>query len=145
MASLLFHLGRLSDAILREKRIKKCNRAWKIRLIESMNPEWNDLFDELWSEINDGPADLGGTLAMAEQHVKAGVEIVAATPHVAWDMPNEAATIALRLADVHCYRLEQAEDVPEVAAAAIDLAFSGDLAVALVLSQRLIGRKVWVK
>jgi putative endonuclease len=45
-------------AILREKRIKKWNRAWKIRLIESMNSEWVDLFDEFWSEIKDGPADL---------------------------------------------------------------------------------------
>ena len=52
---------------------------------------------------------------------------------------------ALRLADVHCYRLERAQDVAEVAAATIDLAFAGELAVALLLSQRLIGRKVWVK
>ena len=51
----------------------------------------------------------------------------------------------LRLADVLCYRLEHAEDVPDVAAAAVDLAFSGEVAVALLLSQRLIGRKVWVK
>lgn len=31
------------EAIQREKRLKKWNRAWKIRLIEEMNPEWNDL------------------------------------------------------------------------------------------------------
>jgi sulfopyruvate decarboxylase alpha subunit len=51
----------------------------------------------------------------------------------------------LRLADVHCYRVERAEEVADVAAAAIDLAFGGDIAVAIVLAQRLIGRKVWVK
>ena len=34
-------------AITREKALKKWNRAWKIRLIESMNPEWNDLYEEL--------------------------------------------------------------------------------------------------
>src|SRR5580693_4789001 len=51
----------------------------------------------------------------------------------------------LRLADVHCYRVEQAEEVADVAAGAIDLAFGGDIAVAIVLAQRLIGRKVWVK
>jgi predicted GIY-YIG superfamily endonuclease len=28
------------EAIQREKRLKKWNRAWKIRLIEEMNPEW---------------------------------------------------------------------------------------------------------
>ena len=31
------------EAIQREKRLKKWNRAWKIRLIEGMNPEWKDL------------------------------------------------------------------------------------------------------
>ena len=31
------------EAIQREKRLKKWNRAWKIRLIEELNPEWKDL------------------------------------------------------------------------------------------------------
>jgi len=31
------------EAIQREKRLKKWNREWKIRLIEEMNPEWKDL------------------------------------------------------------------------------------------------------
>ncbi len=31
------------SAIAREKRIKKWNRDWKIRLIEEYNPEWTDL------------------------------------------------------------------------------------------------------
>ena len=34
-----------SDASLREKRFKKWNRAWKIDLIEEMNPNWSDLTD----------------------------------------------------------------------------------------------------
>ena len=34
-------------AIQREKNIKHWPRAWKVRLIHSMNPEWNDLFDML--------------------------------------------------------------------------------------------------
>ena len=59
-----------------------------------------DLHCHLLPGIDDGPADLGGSLAMAQQHVRAGVGTVAATPHVAWDMPNDAATIELRLADV---------------------------------------------
>ena len=32
------------SAITREKRMKKWNREWKIRLIEEMNPYWNDLY-----------------------------------------------------------------------------------------------------
>jgi len=35
------------DAILREKRIKKWRREWKIALIEKTNPDWNDLFDSI--------------------------------------------------------------------------------------------------
>jgi putative endonuclease len=35
------------DAIQREKRMKKWNRAWKIELIEERNPEWKDLCGEL--------------------------------------------------------------------------------------------------
>jgi len=34
-------------AILREKQLKKWNRAWKLRLIEEMNPSWKDLYDEI--------------------------------------------------------------------------------------------------
>jgi len=32
-------------AIAREKAIKAWQRDWKIQLIESVNPEWKDLFD----------------------------------------------------------------------------------------------------
>ena len=35
------------SAIEREKVIKKWNRAWKLRVIEKMNPEWCDLWDEM--------------------------------------------------------------------------------------------------
>jgi putative endonuclease len=35
-------------AITREKAVKKWNRAWKIRLIESINPDWRDL----WFDLN---------------------------------------------------------------------------------------------
>lgn len=38
---------RIVDAIAREKAIKKWRRAWKIELIETMNPLWADLFDRL--------------------------------------------------------------------------------------------------
>jgi len=35
------------SAITREKQLKKWRRAWKIELIESDNPEWRDLYDEI--------------------------------------------------------------------------------------------------
>jgi putative endonuclease len=34
----------MTEAIQREKRLKKWNRAWKIELIERENPEWLDLW-----------------------------------------------------------------------------------------------------
>ncbi len=35
------------EAISREKAMKKWNRAWKIELIEEMNPDWDDLYYSL--------------------------------------------------------------------------------------------------
>ena len=37
----------VNEAILREKRLKKWNRDWKIRLIDSINPNWDDLTEKL--------------------------------------------------------------------------------------------------
>jgi len=37
----------MESAIVREKRLKKWNRAWKLRLIEEMNPDWNDLYESI--------------------------------------------------------------------------------------------------
>ena len=39
----------ITDAIYREKRLKTWNREWKIRLIEEMNPDWDDLFETIMS------------------------------------------------------------------------------------------------
>jgi putative endonuclease len=35
------------DAIRREKQLKEWRRAWKIRLIQELNPNWDDLFPAL--------------------------------------------------------------------------------------------------
>ncbi len=37
----------IGDAIGREKQLKAGSRAKKLALIESLNPDWLDLFDEL--------------------------------------------------------------------------------------------------
>ena len=37
----------MSEAIAREKRLKKWRRAWKYELIERMNEEWADLYPSL--------------------------------------------------------------------------------------------------
>jgi putative endonuclease len=35
------------SAFTRERQLKKWNRAWKLQLIEQMNPTWRDLYDDL--------------------------------------------------------------------------------------------------
>ena len=37
----------IDAAIVREKRIKRWRRDWKIALIEELNPDWRDLFPDL--------------------------------------------------------------------------------------------------
>jgi putative endonuclease len=37
----------IGQAILREKRLKRWARSWKLALIEAQNPQWKDLWDEL--------------------------------------------------------------------------------------------------
>ena len=39
----------MESAILREKRIKQWNRAWKVRMIDAFNPSWRDL----WVDVTD--------------------------------------------------------------------------------------------
>jgi putative endonuclease len=42
--------NRVEDAIVREKRLKKWDRQWKIDLIEKVNPNWDDLYEKLVKE-----------------------------------------------------------------------------------------------
>ncbi len=37
----------VQSAIIREKRVKKWRRAWKIQLIEKNNPQWRDLYYDI--------------------------------------------------------------------------------------------------
>jgi putative endonuclease len=37
----------IESVIVREKQLKKWNRQWKVRLIESANPEWKDLYPSI--------------------------------------------------------------------------------------------------
>ena len=38
----------MQTAIAREKAIKGWRRGWKIELIEKANPEWSDLYEDLY-------------------------------------------------------------------------------------------------
>ena len=63
-----------------------------------------------------------------------------------WQVPMGSKTqAALELMDVLVYRAERPEDVGETVTAALDIACNGGLATAVLLAQRLIGAKRWVK
>ncbi len=40
--------GTMESAIQREKNIKNWKRRWKLEIIEAMNPDWKDLYEELF-------------------------------------------------------------------------------------------------
>ena len=61
-----------------------------------------------------------------------------------WQVPMARATQpALELMEVRCLRVEDPAAVSEVVGAGLDLAYGAERAVAVLLAQRLIGRKVW--
>jgi sulfopyruvate decarboxylase alpha subunit len=63
-----------------------------------------------------------------------------------WQVPMGAITDdVLKLSGFLTYRIDNAEDVDDVVGAGCDMAFDGNLQIAIMLSQRLIGRKQWVK
>jgi sulfopyruvate decarboxylase alpha subunit len=63
-----------------------------------------------------------------------------------WQVPMGTKTqAALELMDVLVYRVERAEDAGVTVTAALDIAFNGGPVTAVLLAQRLIGAKRWVK
>jgi sulfopyruvate decarboxylase alpha subunit len=63
-----------------------------------------------------------------------------------WQVPMGTITgDVLRLAGFLTYRIESPDDVGEIVGAGCDMAFNGNLQVAMLLSQRLIGPKQWTR
>ena len=60
-----------------------------------------DLHCHLLPGIDDGPADMAGSLELARGQVAAGVSLVTVTPHVTWDLPdNDAPRIRAGVAEL---------------------------------------------
>src|SRR4030081_2012590 len=63
-----------------------------------------------------------------------------------WQVPMGSITEpVLKLSGFLTYRVDEPDGVDDMGGAGCDMAFDGDLAVAILLSQRLIGRKRWTK
>ena len=63
-----------------------------------------------------------------------------------WQVPmGTIADEVMRLSGFLTYRIESADAVDEIVGAGCDMAFDGNLQIAILLSQRLIGRKQWTR
>jgi len=63
-----------------------------------------------------------------------------------WQVPMGKATPqALEIMGVTVFRLDRPEDAEEVVSAACSLAFESDQQVAVLISQRMLGRKKWTE
>src|SRR5712672_2765235 len=63
-----------------------------------------------------------------------------------WQVPmGSIVEPTLKLCDTHVAKVEQPSEVVPAVQNALQLAFGDDRAAAVLLSQKLIGRKVWVK
>jgi sulfopyruvate decarboxylase alpha subunit len=63
-----------------------------------------------------------------------------------WQVPMGSITEqVLKLCGFLTYRADAPEEVDDLVGAGCDMAFDGNLAVAILLGQRLIGRKQWVR
>jgi len=63
-----------------------------------------------------------------------------------WQVPMGAITgDVLKLAGFLTYRAESPDDIDDIVGAGCDMAFDGNLQVAILLAQRLIGRKQWTR
>lgn len=63
-----------------------------------------------------------------------------------WQVPMGQTTQAsLELAGVITYRADEPAEVAEMVEAALHFAYDSEVAVAILLSQRMLGRKKWVK
>lgn len=63
-----------------------------------------------------------------------------------WQIPMSSITEkSLDLCGFLVYRAREPEEVGDTVSAAIEIAFNGDVGAAVLLSQKLIGRKEWVR
>jgi sulfopyruvate decarboxylase alpha subunit len=63
-----------------------------------------------------------------------------------WQIPMGKATAqAFEMMGVTVFRLERAEDATDLVSAAASLAFESDQPIAILISQRMLGRKKWTE
>jgi protein-tyrosine phosphatase len=86
-----------------------------------------DLHCHVLPGIDDGPATIEGSLAIARRAAAGGTRVLVATPHVSWRYRNDAATIAERVAELN-ERL-RAEEVVTAAGDVIEVLPGAEIAL----------------
>lgn len=96
-----------------------------------------DLHCHILPGIDDGPADLEGSLAMAREHVARGTSTVIATPHVSWDYPTTTDEITAGVATVNAALREEGIPLEVLAGAEVALTRAVDLSPEQLAGLRL--------
>ncbi|MEI7559845.1 MAG: CpsB/CapC family capsule biosynthesis tyrosine phosphatase [Actinomycetes bacterium] len=86
-----------------------------------------DLHCHILPGIDDGPADMDGSLALARAQVECGVRTVVATPHVNLETPNDPETIARGVAEMTVALKEHDLDLTILPGAEVDITLAGGL------------------
>jgi protein-tyrosine phosphatase len=98
-----------------------------------------DLHCHILPGVDDGPESMEATLEMARAHVAAGVERVAATPHVSWDIPTSAERMASGVAEVNATLKREGIPLAVVTGGELAMTRVADLTEEEVLRFRLGG------
>jgi protein-tyrosine phosphatase len=98
-----------------------------------------DLHSHVLAGIDDGPEAIEGSLALARAAADAGTRVLVATPHVSWNYPNDADTIAALVEDLNARLAAEAVALEIRAGAEIAMTRLIDIAPAELLRLRLGG------
>jgi protein-tyrosine phosphatase len=83
-----------------------------------------DLHCHLLPALDDGPADLGGSLRLAYAQASAGIRTVALTPHATTRFPTDAATVARGVVEMRHALAAAGIALEVVAGAEVDLGWA---------------------
>jgi len=98
-----------------------------------------DLHSHVLAGIDDGPEAIEGSLALARAAADAGTRVLVATPHVSWNYPNDADTIAALVEDLNARLTAEAVALEIRAGAEIAMTRLIDIAPAELARLRLGG------
>ena len=98
-----------------------------------------DLHCHVLPGVDDGPASMEETIALAHAARRAGIDTLVATPHVSADLPTSAETVRRGVEEVNSRLAEEGIEITVVPGGEIDIAWSATLDEAELDALRLGG------